>query len=92
MDGTGQQYSYTYPVDEDEVKFVNGKERIKKLMKWAWLLMFIIWFAIGSFEAAITYLIIWFIGKIIVNKVMNNQIKNRLNASKAERQAAANRL
>lgn len=92
MDGTGQQYSYTYPVDEDEVKFVNGKERIKKLMKWAWLLMFIIWFAIGSFEAAITYLIIWFIGKIIVNKVMNNQIKNRLNASKAERQTAANRL
>lgn len=91
MDGTGQRYSYTYPVDQDEVNFVEGKEKIKSLVKWCWLLMFVLWWAI-NFQVALGYLIVWFIGKIVTGKMMDNQIKAKLEESRAKRQAGAARL
>lgn len=91
MDGIGQRTEYSYPVDQEEIDFVNGKEKIKKYVGWLWILAFLLWY-VADFTVAIIYLVAWLIGKIIVNKVMNNQIQERLDNSKAERQAGANRI
>ena len=77
MDGTGQRHSYKYPVDDAEVAFVNGKEKIKKIVKWLWLLFFLLLF-IAPIEVSIGYLVAWFIGKFIVNKIMDKQIREHL--------------
>lgn len=91
MDGTGQRHSYKYPVDDAEVAFVNGKEKIKKIVKWLWLLFFLLLF-IAPIEVSIGYLVAWFIGKFIVNKIMDKQIREHLDESKAARRASAARL
>ena len=91
MDGIGQRTEYSYPVDQEEIDFVNGKEKIKKYVGWLWILAFLLWY-VADFTVAIIYLVAWLIGKIIVNKIMNNQIQERLDNSKAERQAGANRV
>lgn len=91
MDGVGQRTSYSYPVDQEEVNFVNGKERIKTIISWLWPLALLLWY-LFNFTAAFVYLIIWFIGKIVVNKMMDKQIQKRLEDSRAQRQAGANRI
>lgn len=91
MDGTGQRTQYTYPVNQEEVDFVNGKEKIKKYVKWLWVLTLLLWYFF-NFSVACAYLIIWFIGKIVVNKVMNNQIQAKLDESRGQREAGANRI
>lgn len=91
MDGTGQRTSYNYPIDQDEVDFVNGKEKIKKIVKWLWLLCFVLMYLI-NITAGIVFLAIWFVGKFIVNKMMDNQIQAHLQESKVARQASAARL
>ena len=91
MDGTGQRSSYSYPVDQEEVAFVEGKEKIKKLVKWCWLLTILFWWLL-NFQVALGYLVVWFIAKIVVGKMMNNQIQARLDESRAKRQAGAARL
>lgn len=90
MDGTGQRISYNYPIDEEETAFVKGKENIKKIVKWLWLLAIVLVFAAG-FTVGIIYLAVWFIGKFIVNKIINNQIKQRLDDSREKRRASAAR-
>ena len=91
MDGTGQRTSYNYPIDQDEVDFVNGKEKIKKIVKWLWLLCFVLMYLI-DITSGIVFLVLWFIGKFIVNKTMDNQIQTHLQESKAARQTSAARL
>lgn len=91
MDGTGQHTSYSYPVDQEEVNFVNSKEKINKIVKWLWLLSIVLFF-IFDFTTAVVYLIVWFVAKLIVNKVMRNQINTHLNASREARRAAAAKL
>ncbi len=91
MDGTGQHTSYSYPVNQEEVDFVNGKEKIKKFTNWLWLLVILVAWLLG-FSFAIGYLVVWFIAKIVVKKQMNKQINERLNESRAARQAAAAQL
>jgi len=91
MDGTGQRTSYNYPIDQDEVDFVNGKEKIKKIVKWLWLLCFVLMYLI-NITAGIVFLAIWFVGKFIVNKMMDNQIQAHLQESKVARQTSAARL
>ena len=46
MDGTGQRYSYDYPVSDEEVNFVNSKERIKTIVKWLWVLCLALMFLV----------------------------------------------
>ncbi len=92
MDGTGKRYSYNYPVDQEEVDFVKGKNKIKKIVKWLWLLCILFLVAGAGFTAAIVYLVVWLVGKIVVNKMMNKQIDERLAASREARRAAAARL
>ena len=91
MDGTGQHYSYTYPVDQEEVDFVNGKEKIKNIVKWLWLLLFVVWY-LSNYGVAFAYLAIWIVAKIIVNKKMNKDIDDRLTESRNARQSAASNL
>lgn len=91
MDGLGDGSSMSTPVNQEEVKFVNGKERIKTIVKWLWPFTLLIWFY-TNLTAALIFLAIWFITKITVNKVMNKQIKNRLDASREQRRQAAQTL
>lgn len=91
MDGIGQRTEYSYPVNQEEVDFVKGKEKIKGYATWLWVLALLLWY-VFNFTTAFVYLIIWFIGKIVVNKMMDKQIQERLEDSKAKRQAGANRI
>lgn len=91
MDGTGQHTSYSYPVDQEELAFVNGKERIKKIVNWSWLLAVLMW-VIFDFTAALITLCVWLVAKIVINIVMNKQIRTRLDTSRESRRAAAANL
>lgn len=91
MDGTGQRYSYTYPVNQEEVAFVKGKDKIKTIVNWLWLLSLLVWY-LFSFSVAFGYLVVWIIAKIAVSKVMDKQINQHLEESKAARKAGAERL
>lgn len=91
MDGVGQQTEYSYPIDQEEVDFVKGKEKIKNYVFWLWILALPL-FGIFDLTVALVYIIIWFIGKLVVNKVMDNQIQARLEDSKAQRQVSASRI
>lgn len=91
MDGTGQRTSYSYPVNQEEITFVNDKERIKKITSWLWLSTILIWYLI-NFTAALIALGVWFVAKIVVNRMMNKQIQSRLEESREARRAAAAKL
>lgn len=91
MDGTASHNSFTNPVDQEEVNFVNGKEKIKTIVKWLWPIAILFCFA-GLFTIAIAFLAVWFIAKIVVNKIMDNKIHARLEESKRKRQECANRI
>lgn len=92
MDGTGGHTSYSYPSDQEEIDYVKGKERVVKIVKWLWLLAIAFLAIFSNFTVAIIYLAVWFIGKIVVKKVMQNKIQQRLDESKAKRQECANQL
>lgn len=91
MDGIGQRTEYSYPVNQEEVDFVKGKEKIKSYYTWLWVLALLLWY-VFNFTTAFVYLIIWLIGKFVVNKMMDKQIQERLDDSKSQRQAGANRI
>ena len=91
MDGIGARTSYSYPVDQEEVNFVKGKERIKNTVKWLWLIAILLLFVV-NFNTALIYLGVWLVAKIIVGKIMDKQIRSRLDDSKSKRQQAANKL
>lgn len=91
MDGLGENISMTTPVDQDEVAFVEGKEKIKKIVTWLWPLAFVLMYFAGM-TAGIVTLIAWLIAKIVVGKVMDKQIQEQLDQSRAARQESAARL
>ena len=91
MDGIGQRTEYSYPVNQEEVDFVNGKNRIKSYVSWLWPLALLLWYFF-NITTALIYLAIWFVAKIIVNKIMDKKIQQQLDDSKAQRQAGAGRL
>ena len=91
MDGLGENTAMTTPVDQEEVKFVKGKETIKTLVTWLWTLAILMFF-IAGFKSALITLGVWFVAKLIVDGIMNKQIKKRLNASREARRAAAAKL
>ena len=92
MDGVGQTTSYSYPVNQEEVKWTKNKNTIANVVKWLWPLAFVIWWLAGSFVACLITLGVWFVAKLVVRKVMENQIANKLEASRREREAAASAL
>ena len=91
MDGIGQRTEYSYPVNQEEVDFVKGKEKIKGYYTWLFVLALLLWY-VFNFTTALVYLIIWLIGKFVVNKMMDKQIQEHLDNSKAQRQAGADRI
>ena len=91
MDGLGENTAMTTPIDQEEVAFVNGKERIKTIVSWLWPLAILMWFLL-NFTAALVTLGVWFVAKIIVNMMMNKQIQSRLDTSREARRAAAANL
>ena len=91
MDGLGENTAMTTPVNQEEVAFVNGKERIKTIVSWLWPLAILMWFLL-DFTAALVTLGVWFVAKIIVNMMMNKQIQSRLDISREARRAAAANL
>lgn len=91
MDGLGENTAMTTPVNQEEVAFVNGKERIKTIVSWLWPLAILMWFLL-NFTAALVTLGVWFVAKIIVNMVMNKQIQSHLDTSREARRAAAANL
>lgn len=91
MDGTGQHYSYSYPVDQEEVDFVNGKEKIKSRVSWLWLGFILVWYLL-NFTSGMIYLAVWLVAKIVVSKKMNQAIQERLDESRSIRQAAAGNI
>ena len=91
MDGLGENTAMTTPVNQEEVAFVNGKERIKTIVSWLWPLAILMWFLL-DFTAALVTLGVWFVAKIIVNMMMNKQIQSRLDTSRESRRAAAANL
>lgn len=91
MDGLGENTAMTTPVNQEEVAFVNGKERIKTIVSWLWPLAILMWFLL-DFTAALVTLGVWFVAKIIVNMVMNKQIQSHLDTSREARRAAAANL
>lgn len=91
MDGLGENTAMTTPVNQEEVAFVNGKERIKTIVSWLWPLAILMWFLL-DFTAALVTLGVWFVAKIIVNMMMNKQIQSRLDTSREARRAAAANL
>ncbi len=88
MDGLGENTSMTTPVNQEEVAFVEGKERIKKIVSWLWLLAIVMMF-VFNFTVALVTLGVWLVAKIVVNILMNKQINSRLEASREERRTAA---
>ena len=91
MDGLGEGTSMTTPIDQEEVKFVKGRNLIKSIYKYLWIPT---WFVFCWLDLiyALIYLMIWFISKIILNYLMDKQIKDRLNASREARRLAAQNL
>lgn len=91
MDGLGENTAMTTPIDQEEVAFVNGKERIKTIVSWLWPLAILMWFLL-DFTAALVTLGVWFVAKLIVNMMMNKQIQSHLDTSREARRAAAANL
>ncbi len=91
MDGTGQHWSYSYPQDQEMIDFVNGKEKIKKYVKWCWLLTFVL-FYFFNFTVAAVYFVLWLIAKIIVNKKINSAIDAAFAEAKEVRRQSASQL
>ncbi len=91
MDGLGENTAMSTPIDQDELAYVKSKEKVIDIVKWSGLLTIVMIF-IGGFTAAVITAIVWFIANLIVKKVMNNQIKNKLEDSRELRRAAAANL
>lgn len=91
MDGLGENTSMTTPISQEEVAFVNSKERIKKIVSWLWTLAILMIFVFNFTTGVVTF-VIWFIAKFIVNIIMNKQIQNRLDDSREARRIAASKL
>lgn len=91
MDGLGENNAMTTPVCPNQVAFVNSKEKVKKIVKWLWpIALLVMWLA--GLVAGLVTLGVWFIAKLIVNNVMNKQIREYLDQCKEERRADAARL
>lgn len=91
MDGLGENHAYSTPTNQEEVALIEKNEKIKKWTGYAWLLSLLVWY-LFDFTTAFIFLIIWLIGKIVVNKIMNNKSKQILDESKEKRKTAAARF
>lgn len=91
MDGIGERAEYSYPINQEEVKFVHEKENIAKYAGWAWPISIVMWFLFDFYTGIIT-LMAWLIAAIVVKNIMQNKIRQRLDESKTKRKEGADRI
>lgn len=90
-DAQGKHLSYNNPIDKRESSYVRNKQVLMLIVKWIWMLAVLVW-AAYDYRAALVYLVVWGIGKLIVDKVLKQQIARRLRHSREIRQADAERF
>jgi hypothetical protein len=91
MDGLGKNTSCSYPVDQEDVDYTNGREKIKTIVKWLWPIALLVWY-LFNFSTALGFFVVWLIAKFIVKMKMDSDIKANLENSKAIRQQGAQNL
>lgn len=91
MDGIGARTSFTNPINQEEVEFVNKKKKVLRIVNWLWPLALVFW-GIFNFVVGLIVLAAWFIARILVKKNIVKQIEDRLNESKAKRMEGAKRI
>lgn len=91
MDGIGARTSFTNPINQEEVEFVNKKKKVLRIVNWLWPLALVFW-GIFNFVVGLVVLAAWFVAKIFVKKNIVKQIEDRLNESKAKRMDGAKRI
>lgn len=87
-DGQGKHQSYNNPIDKRESSYVRNKRILLFVVKWLWMLAALVCVAY-DYRFALGYLVVWAIGKIIVDRVIKQLVSRRLKISKMKRQADA---
>ena len=87
-DGQGKHLSYNNPIDKRESSYVRNKRILLFVVKWLWMLAALVWVAY-DYRFALGYLVAWAICKVVVDRVLKQQIARRFKRSKETRQADA---
>ena len=96
MDGIAENADMSFPVNQEEVKYVKNREAIKTLFTWIWPLYAVLWYFIDhqefNLKVAFFFFALWLFPKLIIDYLMNAQIKTRLADSKHKREEAAKNI
>ena len=87
MDGLGEKTSMTVPSDPEEIKFVDNKKKVDRIVTLCVFLAIPLLFV--KFYIALIYFGVWLIVDIIVGRSVNKQIRKHLEESREARRAAA---
>ena len=87
-DGQGKHLSFNNPIDKRESSYVRNKRILLFVVKWLWMLAVLVWVAY-DYRLAMGYLVAWAICKVVVDRVLKQQIARRFKRSKETRQADA---
>lgn len=87
-DGQGKHLSYNNPIDKRESSYVRNCKVLMLIVKWMWMLAVLVW-AVYDYRLAMGYLVAWAICKVVVDRVLKQQIARRFKRSKETRQADA---
>lgn len=87
-DGQGKHLSYNNPIDKRESSYVRNCKVLMHIVKWMWMLAVLVW-AVYDYRLAMGYLVAWAICKVVVDRVLKQQIARRFKRSKETRQADA---
>lgn len=87
-DGHGKHLSYNNPIDKRESSCARNCKVLMLIVKWMWMLAVLVW-AVYDYRLAMGYLVAWAICKVVVDRVLKQQIARRFKRSKETRQADA---
>ena len=87
-DGHGKHLSYNNPIDKRESSYARNCKVLMLIVKWMWMLAVLVW-AVYDYRLAMGYLVAWAICKVVVDRVLKQQIARRFKRSKETRQADA---
>ena len=88
VDGQGKHQSYNNPIDKRESSYARNCKVLMLIVKWMWMLAVLVW-AVYDYRLAMGYLVAWAICKVVVDRVLKQQIARRFKRSKETRQADA---
>lgn len=87
-DVQGKHQSYNNPIDKRESSYARNCKVLMLIVKWMWMLAVLVW-AVYDYRLAMGYLVAWAICKVVVDRVLKQQIARRFKRSKETRQADA---